>query len=68
MFSRSAEKAGMDGALAFGATNFAWAFGYSIGAPLTGSLADLGGNTLSCLALAGVCLLALVALARIRGA
>lgn len=67
MFSRSAEKGGMDPALAFGATNFAWAFGYSVGAPLTGSLADLGGNTLSCLVLAGVCLAALAALARIKG-
>jgi len=67
MFSRAAEKAGMDGALAFGATNFAWAFGYSVGAPITGYLADLGGNTLSCLVLAGVCLAALVALTRIKG-
>jgi predicted MFS family arabinose efflux permease len=68
MFSRAAEKGGMDAALAFGATNFAWAFGYSVGAPLTGALADLGGNTLSCLVLAGVCLVALVSLTRIKDA
>jgi len=68
MFSRAAERGGMDSALAFGATNFAWAFGYSVGAPLTGTLADLGGNALSCLVLAGVCLAALVALTRVEGA
>lgn len=66
MFSRAAEKGGMDPALAFGATNFAWAFGYSVGAPLTGALADFGGNALSCLVLAGVCLAALAALTRLK--
>lgn len=65
MFSRAAKKAGVDGALAFGATNFAWAFGYTVGAPLTGALADLGGNTLSCLVMASVCLAALVLLRRV---
>lgn len=64
LFTREAEKAGVEGALAFGATNFAWASGYAAGAFLGGALADLGGDALSYLSLAGVCLLALVLLRR----
>jgi MFS family permease len=64
LFTQSAEKAGVEGALAFGATNFAWASGYAAGAFLGGALADLGGDVLSYLSLAGVCLLALVLLRR----
>jgi len=62
LFSRGTEKAGMDQALAFGVTNFAWASGYAIGAPLGGTLADLGGDALSYLSLTVVCLLTLVLL------
>ena len=64
LFTRSAEKAGVEGALAFGATNFAWASGYATGAFLGGLLADLGGDVLSYLSLAAVCLLALLPLRR----
>jgi MFS family permease len=62
LFSRGTEKAGMDQALAFGLTNFAWASGYAVGAPLAGALADLRGDALSYLFLTGVCLLTLVSL------
>lgn len=62
LFSRGTEKAGMERALAFGVTNFAWASGYAVGAPLGGTLADLGGDTLSYLFLTIVCLLTLVLL------
>ncbi|HEU4493091.1 MAG TPA: MFS transporter [Rubrobacteraceae bacterium] len=62
LFSRGTEKAGMERALAFGVTNFAWASGYAVGAPLGGTLADLGGDTLSYLFLTVVCLLTLVLL------
>jgi MFS family permease len=62
LFSRGTEKAGMDQALAFGVTNFAWASGYAVGAPLGGTLADLGGDALSYLSLTVVCLLTLVLL------
>jgi hypothetical protein len=48
------------GALAFGATNFAWASGYAAGACLGDLLAGLGGDVLSYLSLAAVCLLALL--------
>ena len=64
LFSRGTQKAGMEGALAFGVTNFAWATGYAIGAPLGGSLADLGGDALSYLVLTVVCLLTLLLLRR----
>ncbi|QIN78138.1 MFS transporter [Rubrobacter marinus] len=60
MFSRAAEKAGVEGALAFGATNFAWAAGYAVGASSGGILSDLGGDLLSYSVLAAVCLLALL--------
>ena len=59
LFSRGTEKAGVEGAVAFGVTNFAWATGYAVGAPLGGSLADLGGDLLSYLFLTVVCLLTL---------
>ena len=64
MFSRAAEEAGVEGALAFGATNFAWAAGYAVGASLGGVLSDLGGDLLSYSVLAVVCLLTLVPLRR----
>ena len=62
LFSRGTEKAGMEGALAFGVINFAWAAGYAVGAPLGGTLADLGGDALSYLFLTAVCLLTLILL------
>jgi MFS family permease len=62
LFSRGTEKAGMDQAVAFGITNFAWASGYAVGAPVGGALADLGGDALSYLFLTVVCLLTLVLL------
>jgi predicted MFS family arabinose efflux permease len=55
----------MEGALAFGVTNFAWAAGYAVGAPLGGALADLGGDALSYLSLTGVCLLTLILLRKV---
>jgi MFS family permease len=61
---RGAQKAGTEGALAFGAANFAWASGYALGASLGGALADLGGDALSYLSLAAACLLALLLLRR----
>lgn len=64
LFSRGTEKAGMDQAIAFAITNFAWATGYAVGAPLGGALADLGGDALSYLVLAVVCLLTLLLLRR----
>jgi predicted MFS family arabinose efflux permease len=62
LFSRGTEKAGMDPAVAFGVTNFAWASGYAVGAPLGGALADLRGDALSYLFLTAVCLLTLLLL------
>ena len=64
LFSRGTEKAGMDQAVAFAVTNFAWASGYAIGAPLGGTLADLRGDALSYLSLTVVCLLMLLLLRR----
>ncbi len=64
LFTRSADKAGVEAALVFGATNFAWASGYAVGASLGGALADLGGDALSYLSLAAACLLALLLLRR----
>jgi MFS family permease len=64
LFSRGSEKAGMDQAVAYGATNFAWASGYAVGAPLGGALADLRGDALSYLFLAAVCMLMLFLLRR----
>lgn len=65
LFSRSAEKLGIEGALALGAANFAWASGYTAGASLGGALANLGGDILSYLSLAFVCLFALVLIRRV---
>lgn len=65
LFTRGAEKAGLGNAPAFGATNFAWASGYALGASSGGVLADLGGDLLSYLTLAAVCLLALALLRRV---
>lgn len=55
LFSRGAEKAGVDQAIVFGATNFAWASGSALGSPLAGAFADLGGDSLAYFALAIVC-------------
>jgi predicted MFS family arabinose efflux permease len=54
----------MDRAVAFAITNFAWASGYAVGAPLGGFLADLRGDDLSYLSLTVVCLLTIVTLRR----
>ncbi|HET7272604.1 MAG TPA: MFS transporter [Rubrobacter sp.] len=64
LFSRGTEKAGMEGAVAFAITNFAWASGYAVGAPLGGFLADFRGDALSYLSLTAVCLATLVLLRR----
>jgi MFS family permease len=64
LFSRGTEKAGMNGAVAFAITNFAWAAGYAVGAPLGGFLADLSGDALSYISLTVVCLLTIVFLRR----
>lgn len=68
LFSRGTEKAGMEGAVAFGVINFVWASGYAVGAPAGGALADLRGDALSYLALAVVCLLTLLAVSLQRSA
>jgi MFS family permease len=64
LFSRGTEKAGMDRAVAFAITNFAWASGYAVGAPVGGFLADLRGDALSYLALTMVCLSTIVLVRR----
>lgn len=68
LFSRRAEKAGVDQAIVFGATNLAWASGSALGAPLAGSLADLGGDTLAYLLLAIVCMATLAGIGGYGGA
>ncbi len=65
LFTSGAEKAGVGQALGFGVTNFAWASGYAVGAPLGGFLADLRGDVFSYVSLAGVCLLTLLLLRRV---
>ena len=62
LFSGRAEKAGVERAMTFGVTNFAWAAGYAAGAPLVGFVADLRGDAVSCLLLAGLCVLSLLLL------
>ena len=64
LFSRGTEKAGMERAVGFAITNFAWASGYAVGAPVGGFLADLKGDALSYLVLTGVCLLTIVLVRR----
>ena len=64
LFSRGTEKAGMDRAVAFAITNFAWASGYAVGAPVGGLLADLRGDALSYLALTVVCLVTIFVVRR----
>ncbi|MGB3634303.1 MAG: MFS transporter [Rubrobacteraceae bacterium] len=59
LFTDGTEKSGIEPAVAFAATNFFWASGYAVGAPLGGFLADLGGDALAYLFLAPVCLLSL---------
>ncbi len=65
LFSRGTEKAGLDQAVAFAITNFAWASGYAVGSPLGGFLADFGGDALSYLFLMGVCGLTLLLVRRV---
>ena len=65
LFSRGTEKAGLDQAVAFAITNFAWASGYAVGAPLGGALADLGGDALSYFVLMGVCSVTLALVGRV---
>jgi MFS family permease len=65
LFSRGTEKAGLDQAVAFAITNFAWASGYAVGAPLGGFLADLGGDALSYFFLMGVCMGTLLLVKRV---
>jgi MFS family permease len=65
LFSRGTEKAGLDQAVAFAITNFAWASGYAVGSPLGGFLADLGGDALSYFFLMGVCVLTLLLVRRV---
>ena len=65
LFSRASEKFGMDQAVAFAVTNFAWASGYAVGAPLGGFLADLGGDALSYVFLMGVCVVTMALLWRV---
>ncbi len=65
LFSRGTEKAGLDQAVAFAITNFAWASGYAVGSPLGGFLADLGGDALSYFFLMGVCALTLLVVRRV---
>ena len=63
LFSRGAQEADVDQAVVFGASNLTWASGSALGPPLAGLLADLGGDALSYLALAIVCLVTLAAVA-----
>jgi len=65
LFSRGTEKAGLDQAVAFAITNFAWASGYAVGAPLGGALADLGGDAVSYFVLTGVCSVTLALVGRV---
>lgn len=65
LFSRGTDKAGLDLAVAFAITNFAWASGYAVGSPLGGFLADLGGDALSYFFLMGVCALTLLLVRRV---
>lgn len=65
LLTSGAEKAGIGQAPGFGVTNFAWAAGYAVGAPLGGLLADLRGDALSYLSLAAVCLLTLLLVRRV---
>jgi MFS family permease len=64
LFSRGTEKAGMDRAVAFAITDFAWASGYAVGAPVGGFLADLRGDALSYHSLTVVCLLTIIVVYR----
>lgn len=60
LFSRTAEGAGVDQALVFGAVNFAWASGSALGAPLAGAVSEFGGDGTAYLLLAAICAVALV--------
>jgi MFS family permease len=65
LFSRGTEKAGMEGAVAFGVINFVWASGYAVGAPVGGALADFRSDALAYLFLTVVCLLTLLMVRRV---
>ena len=64
LFTDGTEKFGVEPSVAFAATNFFWASGYALGAPLGGVLADIGGDAVSYLALAPLCLLTLLLVQR----
>ncbi len=64
LFSRGAQDANVDQAVVFGATNLTWASGSALGPLLAGLLADIGGDALSYLVLAGVCVVTLIVIGR----
>ncbi len=64
LFSRGAQDANVDQAVVFGATNLTWASGSALGPLLAGLLADIGGDALSYLVLAGVCVVTLILIGR----
>src|SRR5215210_4569752 len=61
LLTDAAERRGIAAALAFGAMNGAWAAGNVVGPALGGWLAELAGDSLPYLLLAGVCLVTLAA-------
>jgi predicted MFS family arabinose efflux permease len=62
---RGTEKAGTEGAVAFGVTNFAWASSYVLGVPLGGELADPWDDGIFHPFLTAVCLMTLLLLRRV---
>ncbi len=64
LFSRGAQEADVDQAVVFSASNLTWASGSALGPLLAGLLASLGGDALSYLVLAGVCVATLAILFR----
>jgi MFS family permease len=60
LLSESAERSGIAQGLAFGMMNLGWAAGAVIGPAAGGALAQLGGDALPYLVLAGICGLTLV--------
>ena len=64
LFSRGAEGADLDQAVVFSASNLTWASGSALGPPLAGTLASFGGDALSYLVLAGVCVATLILVGR----
>ena len=63
LLTDAAERRGISAAIAFGAMNGAWAAGNVVGPALGGWLAELSGDALPYLVLAGVCAATLVATA-----